>query len=328
MTSSDPTPDLADVSIVMLCYNRKDVVAHNVTALLEMVRETGCELIVVDNASTDGSAELIRNILGIRPVTRFIANDANLGVAGGRNVGWRAATRDFILNIDDDTLITAEAVSEMLSVLLQDPRLGIVSPRILHAATGTAQLSFVDPSYRPANFHGACHLVRRIIIDTIGFNDEGCTFGGEELDLSIRVRAAGFDVAYVGQATVLHDNLVRTEEVGRERRLRWVYNFTRVFYKHFPLSVAMPFSLRYLVNHLISGVRVHGPAFSPNLVRAAARGFRDGRRQHMPVPGHVVQFYCNPNLRPEFGNFPLWRKFMKGAGIVTPSNPSSFWNRN
>src|SRR5690606_12920646 len=105
------------------------------------------------NASTDGSAEMIAEVLAGRSNARSIANDANLGVAGGRNTGWCTASRNFILNIDDDTLITADAVAAMLSAMDQRPELGIVSPRILHAATGAEQFSFDSPGYRPSNFH-------------------------------------------------------------------------------------------------------------------------------------------------------------------------------
>lgn len=77
MSLPSPSPDLSDVSIVVLSHNRKDVVARNVAALVTMAEKTGYQLIVVDNASTDGSPEVIRNILGSRPGTHFIANDAN-----------------------------------------------------------------------------------------------------------------------------------------------------------------------------------------------------------------------------------------------------------
>jgi GT2 family glycosyltransferase len=308
MTPPNSAPDLSDVSVVVLSHNRKDVMERNLISLLAMVDETSCQLIVVDNASTDGSAELIRDIIGKRPDVHFIASNSNLGVAGGRNAGWRNATRDTILNIDDDTLVSAEAVSTMLSTLLHNPRVGIVSPRILHAATGAAQFSFNDPAYRPSNFHGACHLVRRTVVDVAGFNDESCTFGGEELDMSIRARAAGFDVAYDGGANVLHDNMAHRGEIGQSRRQHWIYNFTRIFFKHFPLSVAIPFALRYCLSHLVSGVRIFGPACALVLVNAAMRGFRDGRHQHDPVPAHVVRFYRNSDLLPDFGNRPLWRK--------------------
>jgi GT2 family glycosyltransferase len=300
--------ELSAISIVVLSYNRLAVLRNNLKTLLHLVELYGCELIVVDNASSDGSIDMISEALSAHQNAWFISNGVNLGVAGGRNVGWREAKRDFILSIDDDTLITAEAVQIMRSAMYRHPELGIVSPRILHAVSSAPQLAFAEPGCQLANFHGACHLVRRAVIDAVGFNDEGCTFGGEELDLSIRARAAGFDVRYVGAATVLHDNITRKGEVGRDRRERWVYNFTRVFYKHFPLHAAVPFSSRYFLSHLVSGLRAYGPSFILPLVKAAARGFRDGRRQHRVVPAEVVQFYRNPDLRPAFGNMPLWRK--------------------
>jgi GT2 family glycosyltransferase len=302
--------DLSDVSIVVLSYNRRDALERNLFALISMVEKTGCELIVVDNASSDGSAQMIEEALTGRCNTRFIANSANLGVAGGRNAGWRVATREFILNIDDDTFVTAEAVAVMLSTMRDSPKLGVVSPQVLNA-NGAKQFSFADLGYRPSNFHGACHLVRRALIDAVGLNDEDCTFGGEELDLSIRARTKGFEIGYVGQATVLHDNLVRKAQDGRARQERWLYNFIRIHSKHFPLHASAPLSLRYLSSHLVSGVRNHGSLFGVRLFAAAIQGFCDGRRQRRAVPGPVVRFYRNPDLRPEFGNVPLRRKALK-----------------
>lgn len=311
MTAQAAVPDLHDVSIVMLSHNRREVVGRNLAALIDMAGRTGCELVVVDNGSNDGSAEAIGAQARRVPEIRFIANPTNLGVAVGRNIGWQAATRGCILNIDDDTLVTPEAIATLLELLERRPDLGIVSPRILHATTGAAQLAFAASEYRLANFHGACHLVRRAVVEAIGLNDEGCTFGGEELDYSIRARAAGFDVAYVGRATVLHDNFVRAGAAGRQRHERWVYNFTRVFYKHFPLGMAVPLSLRYLVGHLVAGARSFGPLFALRLLSTAAQGARDGRRRHVPIPVAVAGFYGDPDLRPEFGNVPIWRKLWK-----------------
>lgn len=303
--------NLTDVSIVVLSYNRRDAIARNLATLLDLVEQTGCELVVVDNASADGSADVIRNLLNGRDHTVFIPSPINLGVAGGRNLGWREATRGHILSIDDDTIVSAEAVEALMAAMHRDSQLGIASPRIIHAKTGASQLSFSDGERQLSNFHGACHLIRRPVLDAIGYNDEGCAFGGEELDLSIRARAAGFAVEYVGQALVLHDNFARPGDEGRDRRERWIYNFTRVFNKHFPLAVAVPFSLRNLLSHIVVGGRSFGPWHSLALIGAAARGFRDGRRTHKSVPAAVVQFYRDPTLRPEYGNVPVWRKLMQ-----------------
>lgn len=307
----DLTVDLSDVSIVVLSFNRKDILARNLAALTKMVEDTGCELIVVDNASTDGSAEIIPAMLAGRANTHFIANEGNLGVAGGRNAGWREASRGFILNVDDDTLVTTDAIVSMLSLMRAQPGIAIISPRILHAETRAKQLDMGGNQFSLANFHGACHLLRTALIERIGANDELCSFGGEEIDYSIRARSAGFDVVYTPDATVLHNTLARVGADGSGRRQRWLYNFTRVFFKHFPLGFATVLSGRYLLSHLVSGMRAYGPLFAGPLLASAFRGFRDGRRQHKRVPANVVQFYRNPDLRPEFGNVPVWRKLWR-----------------
>lgn len=302
---------LSEISIVVLSHNRKADLQRNLTGLLRIVEREGCELIVVDNASTDGSGEMIRQSLAHKAGTRFIANETNLGVAGGRNAGWRTAGRKFILNIDDDTFVTADAIMAMLSVFCEDASIGIVSPRILHFQTGSRQLDLGTARQSLANFHGACHLLRAELIQRVGLNDELCSFGGEELDYSIRARSAGYNIIYVPDSTVLHNNLTRKGPTGADRRIRWLYNFTRIHYKHFSIHLAARFSLRYFVSHLLSGVRAHGVSFAGPLLAAAIRGVRDGRIAHRPVPARVASFYRDPELRPDYGNVGIWRKLTR-----------------
>ena len=299
---------LSAVSIVVLSHNRKDALEKNLVNLLQLVQQHGCELIVVDNASTDGSTDVIRRASAGRGGIQVLLNDRNLGVAGGRNAGWRMATRDFLLNIDDDTLVTGNDILKMLGVLQERIDIGIVSPRISHAGTGAMQLDLGDGEYQLTSFHGACHMVRRSLLQEIGFNDEACTFGGEELDLSIRARAAGYDVIYTPCVTALHDNHPRKGREGSDRLVRWLYNFVRVHHKHFPLMSALPLSLRYLTTYLATGMRLRGPLFALPLLGSAWRGMRDGRRHHQRVPDAAVAFYCAPDRLPDIGNVPLSRK--------------------
>ena len=303
--------DLSTVSIVVLSYNRKDALEPNLAGLLQMVDQNGCELVVVDNASTDGSVEMIRGAAASRSDVIALLNDRNLGVADGRNAGWRVAGRDFVLTIDDDTFVTADAVRSMLSTFQSSLDIGIVTPVIIDARTKSKLYGYGDLEFSIGNFQGGCHMLRRSLLEKVGFNDEACTFGGEELDLSIRARVAGYDVVYTPRATVLHDGRVRQGKEGSDRRARWLYNFVRVHHKHFPLAAALPLSSRYLLSHLVTGLRANGPGSVPMLLVAAWRGMRDGRRQHVPVPPGVVRFYTNPTLRPDLGNEPLWHKLRR-----------------
>jgi hypothetical protein len=86
-----------------------------------------------------------------------------------------------------------------------------------------------------------------------------------------------------------------------------------VLYKHFPLNVAVPFSLRIVASHLYSGVHVHGGSFLPHLLISAVRGGYSGRKVYTRAPEGVVRFYKNPQLRPDLGNIRLWRKLRDRA---------------
>lgn len=298
------------VSIVMLSHNRSDALQKNLPRLHSLAQEHGCELILVDNASIDGSVALIQNTAISLPHAKVVLNVENLGVAGGRNAGWRLATREFILNIDDDTIVSSEAVEAMLAVLRARDDVGIVSPRILHAKTREAQLDYGSIECQISNFHGCCHMVRSSLVRKIGYNDEACSFGGEELDYSIRARTVGMDVIYTPVATVFHDNFTRPPSEGKQRRERWAYNFIRIHHKHFGPRRAFVFSARYLLSLAISGVRVFGLGFIPVLFSAAVRGVCDGRRNRAPVPRAVENFYARPDLRPDLGNIPIWSKLV------------------
>lgn len=305
------TKFLNDLSLVILSFNRREELLNNLPALCQGSVETGFELIVVDNSSTDGSREVLADLEKQYQNLRVIYNDKNLGVAGGRNTGWRMATRKFILNIDDDTHISITEIISFYKLALEKPDIGIISPRILHAITGIAQNDHGDKEYEPANFHGACHLVRRDVYQIVGEIDPYCYFGGEELDYSIRVRAAGFKVIYTPKISIKHNNFIRLGGEAAWRRRQWVYNFSRVYFKHFPVYIALMFSFRYLISHLASSMRQNGLIFALSLPNQVVLGALDGKRQYQSIPREVREFYTSPTLRPDFGNIPLYRKFLK-----------------
>jgi len=90
-----------------------------------------------------------------------------------------------------------------------------------------------------------------------------------------------------------------------------VYGFARLHHKHFKASVAALFSLRYLMSHLVSGVRTFGVQIVPVLVKAAWLGRRDGLRAHKLIPEGVERFYLDQSLKPDMGNVPIWKKVLR-----------------
>ncbi len=300
---------LAELSVVVLSHNRREELRQNLETLCALREHSGFELIVVDNASSDGTREDLKQLRAQDPTVVVILPDSNLGVAGGRNLGWASATRPFILNLDDDTRIDLDAMSSLYRAAAAAESIGAVTPRVVHATTGHCQnADYAGKLHEPANFHGACHLVRRAAWQRAGELDGGCRFGGEELDYSIRLRAVGYSTVCLGEVTVCHNSLTRAAGVDRWRREQWLYNYSRVLFKHFPLHHALLYSTRGLVSHLAGGWRAHGLKITPSLCLHAVRGAVAGRRRYTRLPSPALRFYSNSELLPDFGNVPLWRK--------------------
>ena len=301
---------LHELSIVILSHNRCEEIGITFLFLCEMMPESGFELIIVDNASSDGSLEVIDQAIAKHPGVRAVKNTTNLGVGGGRNAGWAIATRPFILNLDDDTRITLEQLSMLLEGTKARPAAGITFPQVVDLKTH----KLVTPDYGsedPAgNFCGGCHVVRRSAYAEVGPIDVECTFGGEELDYSIRMRAAGWDVRYLHDIAVLHNTLLRIGGPGRQRRQEWTRNYVRVLFKHLPFRTAILFGWRHAIWECISGMRLFGPAFSVSILRAAVRGARQGISAHQTVPKSVVDLYRRQDLLPELCNVPLGRQLL------------------
>ena len=315
---------LADLSVVVLSYNRRDELLRNLAVLCDLQQQTGFELIVVDNHSGDGTREALHALADRVTSLTFLALDQNLGVAGGRNAGWALATRGFILNLDDDTRIDLDAMMGLYQAALRMPHAGIVTPRVVHALTGDCQNGYAtDGSItEPATFHGACHLVRADVARAVGRIDTECTFGGEELDYSIRARAAGFATVHVPSVTVAHNSLRRTGVEGRTRRQRWLYNYARVLFKHFPATYANVLLARLTVSHTASALEARDFALVPTLIAHGARGALRGRRQFTALPRETLSFYENAALEPDFGNVPFSRKWRRTGRETTRSMQS------
>lgn len=300
-----------ELSIVVLSFNRKEELEANIPAMCEMVASAGWELIVVDNGSTDGSIEYLRSIEG--PAGRFflLESGANLGVAGGRNLGWARASGDFILNIDDDAFICFDDVCALLDFMRENRDVGIASPRVVHKMTRAAQCDHGSDLVKISNFHGACHIVRRDVYSEVGGLDELCSFGGEELDYSIRVRNAGFEVVYIPGSVAEHNNFQRAGSEGDRRRISWVWNFSRVLFKNFPVSMAAVFSVRLAFMHFIYMLRALKFALAVRLLVACFSGCLRGFSGRSIASPDVLRFYASHQLRPDYGNVPIAVKIFR-----------------
>ena len=93
------------ISIIILSHNRLDDLRANLPALLSGLG-TEMELVVVDNASTDGSCEFLDEFREVYPTVKLVLHDSNTGVAIGRNSGFRVATGEYVVSLDDDAVMS------------------------------------------------------------------------------------------------------------------------------------------------------------------------------------------------------------------------------
>ena len=296
---------MPDVSIVVLSHNRSDDLQALLLALGRDKNLAGVEIIVVDNASTDGSRELLCELKLEYPAMRVVLNETNLGVAAGRNTGLRRCRTIYAICLDDDALMSSEGIRKVPLVFAKHPTAGILAFKVLHARTGDLQNPHGDVVVPVANFHGAGFALRTESLTKVGYFDERCSFGGEELDFSIRCHAKGYSTLFIPEIVVQHNSLVRLGNVGAERRTKWLYNYVRVLFKHFPKRTAYLFSARYLFLAMTWSYSIFGLGFIFKLLNAARMGRNDGARVSAMLPDETMTFYKNPGLRPEYGNVPL-----------------------
>jgi hypothetical protein len=213
---------MLNVSIIIVSFNGRAHLERCLQSLHEAPPSRSHEIIVVDNSSTDGSADAARRW----PAVRLIENDANLGFAAGNNVGIRASSGEYLLLLNSDTIVPAGAVDALAAALDRDSSIAIVGPRLVNAE-GRAELSigrmvgpwneFRQKHLMPARTEqlarqeqfadwvsGACLLVRRADAEAVGGLDERFFMYLEDVDFCAAIRARGRRVLFTPGVEVTH----------------------------------------------------------------------------------------------------------------------------
>lgn len=295
------------ISVVVLSHNRRSELEYTLPGLQQGAINGQYELIVVDNASTDGSREMLQSMLEAPHIMALFSSE-NLGAAAGRNLGVLRASGDYVICLDDDTRATPELIDALAHFAASQPRAGAVFPLIRDEASGRLQVPESTTPTRIGNFPAACFALTRQAIEQVGLLDPACFFGAEELDYSIRLRAAGFDILQASSLEVRHNTLKRAPQEDLSRRLHWSRGFARVLFKNFPIRSALLFTRRLFVSWLLSMQRTHGVWPTLRLIPAVLEGARQGWKERNPVPADVNRWYRCGSVRPEMGNVSLTQK--------------------
>ena len=229
------------ISIITINYNG----LANTCALIETIpfNDYPLEVIVVDNASSEDEATLIEQSY---PQVKVIRSKKNLGFAGGNNLGIKAALGRYLFFINNDTILKPQTsdLKHLIERLESDTKIGMVCPKIRFAwdscpiqfagytplsritlrnkaiGYGEEDLGQYDNAHSTPYAHGAAMMVKREAIERAGLMPECYFLYYEELDWSMMIRRAGYEIWYEPTCTIYHKE---SQATGQESSLRTYY---------------------------------------------------------------------------------------------------------
>lgn len=194
----------------------------------------GAELLLIDNGSSDGTAEYLA---GCTDVT-VIANRENLGCAGAWNQGVRAADADWLLFLNNDVIVSPGWLEGLLA-FAEEAQLDVVSPAIREgeynydiASYSREFVGSMAGYSRPGVADGICFMVRRRVFEAIGLFDEKFRIGQfEDTDFFRRARAAGFRLGTTGRSFIHHFGSITQDSIRKSRKVRPYAAENRAYYR-------------------------------------------------------------------------------------------------
>jgi GT2 family glycosyltransferase len=242
-----------DVSIVVVSFNARADLERCLESLRAAPPRASHEVFVVDNNSTDGSAESARRVPGVR----LIQQATNVGFARANNAGIRASSGTALLLLNSDTIVPPGAIDRLMAALDAEPDVAIVGPRLVDG-NGRPELSFgrmIGPlnewrqkrAARRANVEsltrqrrypdwvsGACLLVRRSDAEAVGLLDERYFMYAEDVDFCAAVRARGRRVLFTPDVEIVHQRGRSAAAAPAETRAAYRRSQIAFYQKHHP----------------------------------------------------------------------------------------------
>ncbi len=278
-----------DISVVIVSYNGREHLRRCLDSLLAHPPAVEREVIVVDNDSDDGSADMVASDF---PSVGLLRMSRNLGFAAGANRGIEGATGEAIVLLNPDSEIGADPFAPLLAYLHEHEDVGIVAPRLLNS-DGSLQLSCRGfPTFSAALFNryslltrlfprnrysarylltdwrhdsiskvdwvsGACLMIRRSLLERIGLLDEGYFMYIEDVDLCQRVHRAGMRVVYFPETSVVHhigksSRTLAARSILARHRSMWHY-YKKYLQKNALIDVAVAGGITTRCGYLLLG---------------------------------------------------------------------------
>ena len=250
---------MTDLSIIIVSWNVRDLLRQCLASLEPPRPEIDLEVIVVDGASGDGSAEMVAAEF---PWVRLLAQDSNVGFTRGNNIGLARADGRYLMLLNPDAQVVGAALVTMVNYMEAHPAVGALGPQLTFpdgqvqssrrrfptVATAFFESTWLQPlaprsmlrTYyvqdRPDDaicevdwVMGACLMVRRAVYEQVGPLDEGYFMYSEEMEWQRRIKAAGWQVVYLPEAQVIHHEGKSSEQVVAQRHIYFQRSKLRYF---------------------------------------------------------------------------------------------------
>ena len=236
------------ITVVILNWNRKDDLRD---CLNSIKRQTyrDVEVIVADNRSRDGSQAMLAAEF---PGVRLIQMPRNVGVAGS-NAAMKVARGEFVVLIDNDMiLIEEDAFEKVVKRFENRAEMGSLAFRVVDANSN--QVSYNSPKYSEGDekigyeasaFDGGGVAIRRSVLEEVGYSPEEFFIYQNEIDLSTKIWAGGWEIRYFPDITVVH-KFSMTSRPPRLFYYLWHRNYMWYFWKYFPALYAVRETARFI----------------------------------------------------------------------------------
>ncbi len=259
-TSSNmkPGPEPVDLIVSIVNHNNRELLRQCLRSVLENSGRMRTEVFVVENASADGSSQMVKKEF---PGVKLIANGEPMGFSANHNQVLRQASARYVLVLNDDTVVLAGALDRMVEFMDDNPRAGAVGCKILdeHGAVQhscfdfySLRSVFLDYCLFPGRFKqdrllgisdpqgaevdwvlGACILLRREALEEVGLLDESLFMYSEEVDWCFRAKQKGWQVLFVPDAEVIHYGGQSTKHQAEKMFLQLCRSRYLFFGKHY-----------------------------------------------------------------------------------------------
>ncbi len=266
---------MTDLSIIIVNYNVKEFLQNLLISLSKSLGKISSEIIVVDNASDDGSVEIVKEKF---PQVKLIINEVNVGFGRANNQALEIAEGKYLVLINPDTIVTEDTFEKLIDFFERTPDAGMAGPKVLNPdgslqlpcrrsfpgpwtsftkVTGLSKLfpnskifakynlTYLDENetYEVDAISGAFMMMRKDVYKKVGGFDPQFFMYGEDLDLCYRIQKASYKVYYFHKSQIIH---YKGESTKRSR-----LDETTVFYDAMHLFVKKHFSSSFLVEAIL-----------------------------------------------------------------------------